>query len=298
MSAELGGPSPEDRVRVSADRPLAPAPGAPRPGLGVGAIVGGSFAIFFRRLPVFILLALVPLVVVQVVVASVFGGLFMTSLFEGFDPAAGTIPGRIYVLWGLVVVLGNALVLLILGFMVQAAYDTRLGRPVRLGLYFGGALRQVVPLLICSLVAILLIYLASIFMLVPGLWVMAVFSVTVPIVVIERAGFGALGRSAALTRGYRWPIAGALILLILGAMVVSIVLAVLTAVGGMAASAVLTAAPGLGAGLLATILGTVWYSVQLAAGLGILCVGIALIYARLREIKEGTGVEALAEVFA
>lgn len=262
-----------------------------RPGLGVGGIVGESFTIFFRRFFLFVLLAFLPILALQVIVLLAFGGVLTTHMLTGVHPAGGGMFAGAFVIVGVAVVIGTALLMAIFGFMVQAAYDTKLGRPVRLGRYFGGALSQLLPLLICSVIAAVLIYFAMLFVILPGLWVMAVFSMVVPVIVIERAGLGALGRSAALTKGYRWPIVGALFLLSLCALVFTVI----TTAIGIAATAV---SGGLHLGLIGTLLGTAWQSVELAVSYGIVFIGLALIYARLREIKEGASVENLADVFA
>ncbi|MBL4557927.1 MAG: hypothetical protein JKP98_15080 [Rhodobacteraceae bacterium] len=91
---------------------------------------------------------------------------------------------------------------------VLLAYDAKLGRPLRMRGYIGAALSVIVPLFLVSLLVQILIGLGILALVVPGLWLIAVFSVVVPAVVIERAGSGALARSAELTRGYRWPILG------------------------------------------------------------------------------------------
>jgi hypothetical protein len=107
-----------------------------------------------------------------------------------------------------------------------------------------------------------------------------------PAIVIENAGFGSFGRSAQLTKEYRWPCLGALIVVGICAYIPILIIAMLFGFGA--------AAGGFTLGIFFVIVNTVATVIYMAA-LGI-CV--ALIYARLREIKEGTSVEQLAEVFA
>src|SRR3546814_15392056 len=57
--------------------------------------------------------------------------------------------------------------------------------------------------------------LASALFLLPGLWLLAVFAVVVPAIVVEGAGFGGLGRSIGLTKGFRWPILGAMTVIVM-----------------------------------------------------------------------------------
>ncbi|MDN3721053.1 hypothetical protein QW131_22225 [Roseibium salinum] len=166
--------------------------------------------------------------------------------------------------------------------LVQLAYDAKLGRPVQIGRYFAPALSALVPLGILSIVVSIIVGLGFALFIVPGLWLYAVFSVMAPAVVIERVGFGGMGRSATLTKEYRWPIAGALLLGILCVVVINLVagllMGVIVAVGG-------------------TFLGLIIFAAVSTVGAGFVSIVIALIYARLREIKEGVSVDQIASVF-
>ena len=120
-----------------------------------------------------------------------------------------------------------------------------------------------------------------------GIWLFAMFWVTVPSVVVESIGpIAGLKRSAALTKGYRWHILG--IILIWG--VLSQVLGVLFNV------------------VMQLVLTSV--SVEIAIPLGIILFGLfeavlfglaaslaAVGYHDLRITKEGLGTEQLAQVF-
>ena len=166
--------------------------------------------------------------------------------------------------------------------LVQLVYDTKLQRPVRLSHYFGKTLKSALPIIVLCLAVTILSMLTLLMLVVPGLWVMAVFSVTIPAIIIESVGFRGLGRSAELTKEYRWPIAGLAIL-----------------------ELVLVAASGWGAKFLAVLLestaGTIpslfLYVVITTIRAGLLSLPAALIYARLREIKEGVTVDQIAAVF-
>lgn len=253
---------------------------APMPALGVGRIIGESFAIFFRRIVWFTILGFLPLVVVYGLLALLVGGWALQPTLGGAAGVSDVI--------SLVVQAVQVVVFSVAGaFMVMAAYDAKLARPVRLGDYLVGTLRQLVPLVLCSVVIWIGFFIAAMALVVPGLWLLAVWSVAMPAIVIEGAGFSSLGRSAALTKGYRWPIVGAMILLAICMGIITMALVFL--VGSVLAAA---------GGVFALVVGVVLYAVVSAAGYGIFYIGIALIYARLREIKEGTSVETLAEVFA
>jgi uncharacterized membrane protein len=103
-----------------------------------------------------------------------------------------------------------------------------------------------------------------------------------PAVVIERLGFRGLGRSEKLTKNYRWPIVGALVLTWICALIIIVV-------------ALFVADFALSSGVLAVSI--LLYAAFTAVGTGLLSILTALIYARLREIKEGVSVDQIAEVF-
>jgi hypothetical protein len=180
---------------------------------------------------------------------------------------------------------------------VLAAYDAKLGRRFEPRRYVAAGLRSVVPLFLCWLVVMILAGLGWMLFVVPGLWVMSVFAVFAPAIVVERIGLGGLGRSVSLTKGYRWPILGAMIVTMLGAMAVGMVVAIAAALLELMLAPLVSDA-GAALGMLAAIVAVMLQSLNLTVTYCLPCVGVALIYARLREIKEGTSVEALTEVFA
>jgi len=148
---------------------------------------------------------------------------------------------------------------------------------------FGAIGANVVYILICPTVANLFAVLAGLVGILPGLWLSAVWWVIVPVALFEASGFGSFGRSAVLTKGYRWPIIG-LFLLLLTCTAIPLVPVVIYV--GYPET---------------TLLRVAWYI--LMSGLigcagGLISVSAALTYARLREIKEGGGPESLTAVFA
>ncbi len=143
------------------------------------------------------------------------------------------------------------------------------------------------PIAILAIVSGILMVIGLVALVVPGLWIYAVFSVMPAAVVIEKVGFGGLGRSAALTKEYRWPILGAVIL-------IGIINFVITFVA-MFVVGLLFASTGAGAG--GVIIGVLVLAAITAIGFGLSSIAIALIYARLREIKEGASVRDIAAVF-
>ena len=120
----------------------------------------------------------------------------------------------------------------------------------------------------------------------PGIWVYGVFAVTVPALVIERVGFGAMRRSAELTKEYRWPVIGTMVVIFIAAMALNLIP---TTIVGLLLTGSL--------GTVTIILLTVLTAFLSTFTYGLIGIAVALIYARLREFKEGVGVDNLAAVF-
>ncbi|EEA93456.1 hypothetical protein [Pseudovibrio sp. JE062] len=247
-----------------------------RMALGVGTIIGDSFSIFFKHLIPIALMAFVPILL----------SLLVSSTLIGFDAALGTgtpeFSSSIGLgAWGIAIVLQVSFYSLVTALLVQLAYDAKLGRTIQLGRYVASAIRAAIPIAILSTIAGLVIGIATLALIIPGLWAYAVFSMIAPAVVIERVGFGGLGRSINLTKNYRWPILGVVIL-------IGIIVAIFNFIAGFAAS--LTIGSG-------QIMAALAYLIPSALGAGLSGVSIALTYARLREIKEGVSVDQIALVF-
>ncbi|WP_415715069.1 hypothetical protein [Roseibium sp.] len=255
----------------------APAQIPAKPSLGVGSIIADSLGICLKRFAAVFVISLLPSAI----------GLFLYSQVIGVEAILGlaqpqfndTAAGVAYAL----AVLGSLVVYYItIALLVQLAYDAKLQRPVRFGRYILPTLTAIVPIVLTGIAVTLLVVFASLALLVPGLWVYAVFSVTVPAIVKERIGFRGMARSASLTKEYRWPIAGLLLL-------------VLLFTSGMSFAAQFFSSIAYDAGGLAGAI--VFYLLVTTIATGLASLPLALIYARLREIKEGISVDQIASVF-
>ena len=282
--------------------------------LGVGAIIGESFSILFRNFFKIFIAGFVP---------SLLGYLIPVSLLASFDlltlqqlflqqpeqaSGAAALAGGFWALVQIVVFAVTA------ALLVQLAYDAKLGRPVMLRRYIGPALLAVLPIAILGgAIAVLLFVATTALFLGAGLlgpvaviaipvtpvlilWILAVFIVTAPAIVIERVGFRGLGRSAQLTRDYRWPIVGAIVLTFLCYLLINILVGgvIMLVLFGLVSMVPPTGFIGVIAG---GILPVVFTAALFTIGFGLVGVFVALIYARLREIKEGIGVDQIAAVF-
>lgn len=251
----------------------------PKPPLGVGSLIGESFSILFGHFVKVIIIGFFPTLI----------GFLISGLLTGFDVALGLQPqdfsGPGSVVASILSIVINMVVYSITtALLVQLAYDAKLSRPIQIGRYLGPAISVIVPLAIITILVTILVVVGFMLLIVPGLWVYAVFAVIAPAIVIERVGFGAMGRSRFLTKEYRWPIVGALILAVILSGIISFIAFFIV---GIIASL----------GSVGLIAGVILFAGLSTLGAGYMSILLALIYARLREIKEGVNVDQIATIF-
>jgi hypothetical protein len=165
------------------------------------------------------------------------------------------------------------------GAMTYGVVQDLRGAPVSIGEAVTIAARRFLPMIGVAIASVVLTSLGFILFIVPGFMVMCMYFVVAPVCVAEKAGVRAsLSRSRFLTKGHRWQIFGAYILIaILGAISSRIAAGATSAVGGIGAMIV-------GYGVQA-IFGT--FNAVLAA----------VLYYQLRVAKEGIDLAKIASVF-
>jgi hypothetical protein len=174
--------------------------------------------------------------------------------------------------WPVVTTIGQAVILF-------GAFQYQRGEPVRAGEAFTRGLARFFPLLGVTILYTLGVFFAAMLFLVPGGILMVCWAVVVPVCVVEGLGpTKSLSRSTSLTRGNRWEVFGALVLMWI---VNAIALALLAA----------AVAPfSLYAGAVASLLWTAcWYAFWH-------CFTVMMYY-ELRVAKEGIDVSQIAAVF-
>lgn len=175
------------------------------------------------------------------------------------------------------------------GAMTKATVLAYEGRNASFGESISTGVRLAIPLFGLGLLQVLGLMVGMILLIVPGIILLLMWSVASPALVVEQGGIrSALGRSAALTKGARWKILALLIVV----MIVQWLIAKLFGFVRLSQYSVATSTAGLGVGnvvgtlLMATInttiYGTLWPS----------------LYVELRQWKEGTSADQLAEVFS
>ena len=149
------------------------------------------------------------------------------------------------------------------------------------------AARNFLPLLCVTILWYLGVALGWIFLVIPGIMLITMWSVALPALVADNTGItGAFGRSRALTKGLRWPVFGTLLIFLIVISIVSF------AAQGFSSTGMLRLfqtnfAIGMGMALVSNTIGSLLITSFLVS-----------LYKELRTTKEGTGQSGLAEIFS
>lgn len=117
-----------------------------------------------------------------------------------------------------------ALITLYQGMVVKLVQDIQDGRRDH---SIGDLLRSVyevlLPLMAVSILSAIGVTIGFVLLIIPGLFLMVIWSVVAPVTVLERPGvFAAFGRSRDLVRGDGWPVFGVLVIVYLAVLVISL----------------------------------------------------------------------------
>jgi hypothetical protein len=113
--------------------------------------------------------------------------------------------------------------------LIKAVQDEREGRgSMTIGDTVNAAVPFLVPVAIASIVAGIAIAVGLFLILVPGLWLITIWAVIIPVIVIEHAGaFESFGRSQDLVRGRGWHVFFTLVLVYIIQLVAGLLLDVI-----------------------------------------------------------------------
>lgn len=186
--------------------------------------------------------------------------------------------------WVLAVVVGA----IVQGALTRAVAAEYVGQRASFGDCISTALRVLVPLMVVGFLFGLAIGAGLIFLVVPGIILMLMWSVAGPAVVVDRAGIGeAFSRSAELTKGFRWKIFALFLLLLVIYLLIFMVLGLVGLNTYSAAARQSFGVTQIVAGAVsAVVVNTLWGTIQPS------------LYFELRQAKEGTSFQNLEEVFA
>jgi hypothetical protein len=246
---------------------VSPAFGVSRSTFGVGEVLGQTFSVYFANFLPFVVLtaiALLPLFVV-----------------EGYGVAAKTIPGSPASLIPLLLVLVAAAVCpyLATGAITYGVFQQMRGKDTSIGDCLSRGLSSLLLILGLSVWQGLLIGLGLIACVVPGIMLATRWAVSLPAAVTERTGISeSMSRSTYLTDGLRWDV-----------FCVLFVLGVLS--GGSTLLVTLATATN-------PMLHLLLSGVANLLVVGLSATGSAVMYYRLRDLKESIDVDQVASVFA
>jgi len=188
-------------------------------------------------------------------------------------------------LWLFAIMLGSWFLAGLLGILAQAvvvhgSFQDMRHRRVDFTESLKVGLSRFFPVLGVAILVMLGIWLGFLLLIVPALILMTRWYIAVPACVVERLGVRAsMKRSADLTRGHRWKVFGAVILLTIGA-----------AIANQTVTASLTAMGGQTMGLVGSLI------IQSITG-AFSAIFVVVTYYELRVAKEGVDIDQIASVF-
>lgn len=279
-------------------------------GLGIGSLIGEAYSLTFRNILPLLAIFILPVVVMGVLGYFMFGNIALQAMT---DPTAVEAMiqenmTQLLVMYVIFVIVMMVMFSFVYAAGISAFFDAKMGRGINLGRAFGLGFSRCIQLIVASIVLGLLVgivfgiiggvlmaaaaaiapelaIVASIVIIVMSIYLYGLIAPFGAVVVVENRWVSAIGRTFGLTKGYRWPIIGLIIVFMLSLIVVYLLIALI--------------------GYVATLLGMVGVVIAMIVGLiGMVVIygsGIAMIsllYARLREIKEGASLEAVADVFS
>lgn len=182
---------------------------------------------------------------------------------------------------------------LVLGFLLSATlvYGTVLElRGGRAGIFqcISRGLGSLLPVIGIGILVSLIVGLGSLLLIIPGIIAFLMLWVAIPVAVVERPGvMASLSRSRALTKGYRWPLFGLILILVILGGIISAIAGGIVGLGGFFATGEATSP---------FVLLAINVVVQGFSG-ALIAVASAVAYHDLRIAKEGVSAEQIAAVF-
>jgi hypothetical protein len=247
----------------------------------IGRVFNSTFGVITRNIGLCVGLALLfsglPALVIRMLQQPQIDAMLHRDPTAMADPNAMLRNSYISIIGGLV---SFVLAMLLQSALVRATIEDLSGKRPTFGDCIGMAIVFLLPTVGISLLVGLASVIAMIALVVPGIILWLGWSMSVPVLIREQLGvFGSMSRSRVLTKGSRWPLFGLFLILIIIAMVIQwVMLLVLVLFGGIVAE--------VGAALVQTVVSMV------------LSVATAVSYIELRQVKEGTSVDELAEIFS
>jgi hypothetical protein len=234
----------------------------------VGGVIACGFGTYFGNLARFIPLSLLAY-------SPVWIGLL---IFGPQDPENAFSSGGIAM-----VVLGVIAAYWLQASLIYGTITTLRGQRPGLSEMLSRSLQALLAVILVAIVLSIVMTLGFVLLIIPGLILITMFWVAIPVAVVERNGVGAaFSRSRELTSGHRWSIFALFIVIVVIAAVVQVGMGLIFGFAGAQA---------------VSVLGT-WIT-QLVSMVvaGVWACLVAVSYHDLRVVKEGVGTEQIAQVF-
>lgn len=246
----------------------------------IGKVLSDTFAVTGRNVGLWVGLALifsaVPGIILQLLILQPLSG-GLTDPQAAADPALMMANPWVPALGGLI---SFVLALLLQSALIRATIEDLSGKRPVMGDCISTAISVLLPALGIAILVGLGVMIGLTLLIVPGIILFLRWCVAVPVLVQERQGvLASIGRSAALTQGNRWALFGLFLIVVIILIVAQFIVGLVVAMFG---------------GILALILGLVVQSILST----IFSTATAVSYVSLREAKEGTSVQELAQIFA
>jgi len=257
-----------------------------KPEFRVGEVLSQTFGTYFGNFFKFLAVSFIGYVVIIGGVGLITGSGLMISQSAAANPLVA--PGQFFL---------NFLLMMIAAAVIQAsitfgAVEHQAGRTASVVGMMKAGVRSVIPVVLATVVMSILVAIGSVFLLVPGIIIWLMLSVTVPAIVSEKLGMAdGLKRSQDLTTGFKWQVFGAFVVVMIAIWLFQIFLGMLLIGLGTTVSA-----GGSGGSVLAVVI----MIVSIAMGslvYGLMGSAVAAVYTNLRAAKEGTSVDEIAQVF-
>jgi len=248
------------------------APSAGGGTFSVGGVIKRSFGTFFANIVPFGILALI---------------LYLPTLLFGFsqiDQVESGIPAADPTGEIIATILSFVLTYILVGALVYGAVQHLGGQRASMGAIISRGMSTIGPVIVIAILLSLVLSIGYLLLIIPGIFLTVAYAVVIPAAVVERPGIiGSFKRSWDLTKGYRWPVLGILLIMVVIVFAFAFVVA---AIGGVIAFSTGDF----------TSLVIINYLVSAISG-ALMSVVIAVLYHDLRVAKEGVSTAQLAAVF-
>lgn len=238
------------------------------PPLGISDLIGRSLRLLVAHFGFLFPIAFVP-ALIATVIGRFAGG---QPIIDDLAATQSGLPGPTALL---AIAVDIFISFLVAGVMCLAALDALFGKRHTIGEYLRQTLRHIAPIVLLGALLYVAAGFAAILMLIPGLYILARYLPWTAAIVFENSGWAGLSRAQELTEGYRWPLVAAVAIMGLLVVALMLVLAPLAFAGG----------PLLGIFVEAIFTG-IYYA--------LISIFSAIVYTRLREIREGVTAADLA----